>query len=511
MAYRLITGATGLLGSYLLRDFLLREESIAVLVRPSRWETAEQRIDALLAHWEESWRRTFTRPVVLSGDIRQPLLGLDRGDRVWLGRNADRILHSAASLTFHEENGEPWASNVQGTQNVLELCRDIGVRLLEHVSTAYVCGLRSGRVLESELDVGQDFGNDYERSKAQSEKLVRSDESLDAYTVFRPSIIVGDSNTGFTSTFHGFYSPLRVAAALLASVGLHEALEVDYLALLGLEGHELKNFVPVNWVSDALITILTRETPRKQAYALVSERPVSVRRLRRVFESAVRNHEEQIERYSTSARGGRSSQATSSAVAQANLQTYQNKYVEHFAVYRSYWRDDPDFDCSNTRSVLPDLPCPEVTDGMLDTLCRFALEANFGFPPRRYGLPDFLPRDWLHRFGEPPTDGSGSTSPTAASGRIGITVTGPGGGCWTLFTNGRDSFSYQHGAEDVTAIARTTADTFEQLVHGHLSLDEVLAEARLVFYGDQATADQLRAFIRTAVSLSQNETEHGAT
>ena len=97
---------------------------------------------------------------------------------------------------------------------MLELCRDLGIRQFHHVSTAYVCGLRSDRCREAELDVGQIFGNDYERSKLEAETMVRQAAYLDRPTIFRPAIIVGDSESGYTSTFHGFYALLKLAHTL---------------------------------------------------------------------------------------------------------------------------------------------------------------------------------------------------------------------------------------------------------------------------------------------------------
>lgn len=142
--YRLLTGATGLLGRYLLRDLMLQEEPVAVLVRPSRWEMPEQRVDQILSFWDEQWGRSLPRPVVLQGDITEPLLGLDGAQIAWARRHCRSVLHSAASLSFQEEEGEPYRSNVDGVRNVLEFCRSTGVKALDHVSTSYVCGLRLG-------------------------------------------------------------------------------------------------------------------------------------------------------------------------------------------------------------------------------------------------------------------------------------------------------------------------------------------------------------------------------
>lgn len=381
MCYQFLTGATGLLGSYLLRDLQLRGRAVAVLVRPSKYQTAEQRIEAILGYWEQQWQRTLPRPVVLSGDISAPMLGLTRDDRDWVCRNCRSVLHSAASLTFHEKKGEPWRTNVDGARNVLEFCKDVGIRELVHVSSAYVCGLRSGVVYESELDVGQQFGNDYERSKVQAEQLVRADESLETRTIFRPSIIVGASNTGHTLTYHGFYTPLRFVAAMLTQMGVDQVFSVDHLAALGLNGPERKNLVPVDWVSDAILSTLERPHAKNGTYAIVSSKPVTVASLLRVFEEAIRRYDPRG-RTPVSPKGP----APVSDVAGPGVHAFhKSKALEkmlwdQFAVYRSYWRDDPVFDDASTRAVIPDKPCPELYQEVLLRLCKFAMESKFMLP-----------------------------------------------------------------------------------------------------------------------------------
>ena len=108
---------------------------------------------------------------MLEGDITEPDLGLDARSMRWVAENCDTMLHNAASLTFQStsRHSEPWRSNVEGTRHVLDMCRNAGIRRFHHVSTAYVCGLRQGRILESETDVGQKMSNDYEQSKLQAE------------------------------------------------------------------------------------------------------------------------------------------------------------------------------------------------------------------------------------------------------------------------------------------------------------------------------------------------------
>ena len=224
MSYHLLTGATGLLGNYLLRDLLLRDIPVAELVRPNRKQTARQRIEAALCAWDVEYGRPLPRPVVMEGDIAQPDLGLDAVNIRWAAEYCSAVIQNAASLTFHStsKEGEPWRSNIGGTRNVLEFCRNTGIRKFHHVSTAYVAGLRQGKVLETELDVGQQFSNDYECSKLQSETMVREADFLDEPTVFRPGIIIGDSQTGMTTTYHGYYAALQLVHTIVRSMPTNE-------------------------------------------------------------------------------------------------------------------------------------------------------------------------------------------------------------------------------------------------------------------------------------------------
>ncbi|MDD4269089.1 MAG: SDR family oxidoreductase [Pirellulales bacterium] len=487
--YRLLTGATGLLGSYLVRDLAAAEIPTIALVRPSRFADPASRVDAILTHWEDEWGRSLLRPIVMEGDITQPLLGLERTDVNWLRRNCNRLLHSAASLTFEEKNGEPWRSNVDGTQHVLDLCGEAQIPYLEYVSTAYTCGLRNGTILESELDVGQDFGNDYERSKVAAEGLVRDARHLSAYTVFRPSIIVGDSRTGYTTTFHGFYTPLRVAGALLSAVRLEDALNFDYLALLGMSGSERKNFVPVDWVSRALLAISSRGPLANQTYALTSPAPVEVGRLRRLFEQVVRGRQGPME--------GQSGSRVGTDLAGGNgrspgLDAFGTRFVEQFAVYRSYWRDDPDFDTSNTQRVIADIPCPQITDPVLQMLCEYAIESNFGFPPPRLEPLEFSARDWLAQF-----PASQSASGSDADG-FGLVVTGRGGGSWHISEDGDGNLHASPGGAQARLRARLNSESLFALVSGRTTWEGAMAQGRVLLMGQVEEAGRLEAFFGAA-------------
>ena len=111
--YILVTGATGLLGRYLLRDLLAKGRRVAIILRPSKKQSVAQRAEEILQFWEAQAQTPLPRPVVLQGDICEDNLGLSPTDQAWVAAHCTSILHSAASLVFHKDAaGEPERSNI---------------------------------------------------------------------------------------------------------------------------------------------------------------------------------------------------------------------------------------------------------------------------------------------------------------------------------------------------------------------------------------------------------------
>lgn len=208
----LLTGATGFLGMELL-DHLVRADDrpIVALVRAADQRGADERIAAVRAAVFGDARAHAHRVTAVPGDLGEPGLGLRSRDRAVLARRVGRIVHGAASVSFGSSLEEARAVNVAGTARVLDLAHGLAdLEHLVHVSTAYVAGARRGVVRAAELDEHAPHRNPYERSKAEAERLVR-EAGLPA-TVVRPAIVVGRSDTGWTSSFNVVYGPLRAYA-----------------------------------------------------------------------------------------------------------------------------------------------------------------------------------------------------------------------------------------------------------------------------------------------------------
>ena len=263
----------------------------------------------------------------------------------WVAENCRSILHNAASLTFHADSpdGEPWRSNLHGTQYLLEFARQTGIREFHHVSTAYVCGLRQDVVLENELDVGQKHGNDYEVSKFQAEQFVRGADFLDSVTVYRPAIILGDSQTGYSTTFHGFYVPLKLVSTLLSRAampgasreGMTEIIKMvseRLREILQLEGHESKNLVPVDWCSQVITEIFQNPKFHQKTYHLTPAR------------KNVRADDPGCDGGSFSGKDGFESELTPESI---DWDLFRKSFLEGMTVYRAYWKEDPTFDQRN--------------------------------------------------------------------------------------------------------------------------------------------------------------------
>jgi len=208
----LITGATGFLGVQVVHNLLASHPgaTLALLIRDRTGQSGQQRADLIVPPAQRSRVRVY------SGDVSVPHCGLDAKTYESLSAEATRVIHSAATIRFDHSLDEARHINVEGTRRLLDFAsRARQLRSFTYVGTAYVAGERTGLIREDELAVGQGYRNTYEQTKAEAEALVRSRLGSMPGTILRPSIIVGDSRTGVTSSFKMMYWPLKIYARRL--------------------------------------------------------------------------------------------------------------------------------------------------------------------------------------------------------------------------------------------------------------------------------------------------------
>jgi len=230
----LLTGATGFVGREILSRFLEREDRhVFALVRADDDEQAAGRLPA------------HPRLSAVAGDIEQGGLGLSGEAGQRLRREVTTVVHCAASVSFDMSLEESRGVNVDGTLRMVEFAR--GCPRLErfsYISTAYVAGEPGRLFREDELAVGQRFRNPYERSKFEAELALRTQGVDLPLQILRPSIVVGDSATGHTSSFNVLYGPLKAfARGKVPAIPARRGAPVD--------------IVPVDYVADRVHELAT--------------------------------------------------------------------------------------------------------------------------------------------------------------------------------------------------------------------------------------------------------------
>ena len=261
----LITGGTGFVGKAILARLVDQPgfDKIYMLVRSRPGASPEQRVARMIEQMFPKARASqiLERVHAVEGDLTLPGLGLKAEDLDLLRTHVHQILHCGASTEFGAPLEEARLNNTEGTLRVLEVAttlKQTGVlKRLEYISTAYVCGTKRGVVTESDLDRGQKFSNSYEQSKFEAEVLVNQFAKNLPITVYRPSIVVGNSHNGYTPHFKVLYWPI-----LLMSKNLVSFIFCNKKAFL--------DVVPVDFVADSVVALMQQESTIGQTYLLTA-------------------------------------------------------------------------------------------------------------------------------------------------------------------------------------------------------------------------------------------------
>jgi thioester reductase-like protein len=265
----LVTGATGFLGREIVRTLLRREPAcrVVVLARAADDAALALRRHAIVVglHAQEERRLTAVR-----GDLTLRGCGMSSATREQLLEQIDRVVHVAATTAFGLPLGEARRRNVATTAAVLELCRAIRARggsgRLDYVSTAFVAGMRVGAVGEDELFVGQRFRNTYEQSKCEAEMLCRRAQDDLPIAIHRPSIIVGRATNGESTSFKALYWPIE----LIVRFYRRWPAGLTRLVPLPLRAGCSVDIVPVDWVADAIATLMDRDDAAGRCFHLAA-------------------------------------------------------------------------------------------------------------------------------------------------------------------------------------------------------------------------------------------------
>lgn len=257
-----ITGSTGYIGAYLVAALLEgHRDSLNLLVRARDAHEAELRLwRALQLHMDFPCFHNFlSRICVFRGDLTEERFALAEDDYRRLVASTDSIIHCAASLNRKSEKS-CLNVNLRGTLEVIQLARRAqhahGLRRFSHVSTVAVAGVRSNEAVaeDTALDWDRHDYDPYARTKKFCEHMIRRLLPEVPRTIFRPSIVLGDSRRAETTQFD-------MVRAFVFLAGL---------PVLPFRPADRVDIVPVDYVADAIVTLHQKEQPAHDIYHLSS-------------------------------------------------------------------------------------------------------------------------------------------------------------------------------------------------------------------------------------------------
>ncbi len=246
----LITGATGFVGSELIRLFINQPElgvsKIYAIIRGRVGHTAERRWQDLVRSWLQLGmidERALHKVVVLDIDLTERF---DFADAI----DVDCVFHCAASTDFSLPLSRSRMLNVDTTKHLVDSCRRLkSMQRFVYISTAFVNSTSRGFISEAMRPTS--FCNAYEQSKFEAEEVVC--QSGLPYTILRPSVIVGDSRDGYVRGFKVFYALLRLwLSGRLSRMPLSERVRID--------------LVPIDYVLQCTVMAAKNEWGRNEIF-----------------------------------------------------------------------------------------------------------------------------------------------------------------------------------------------------------------------------------------------------
>jgi thioester reductase-like protein len=341
----LVTGATGFVGGAIVRRLLADGRRLVVLARSRAGAAAAARVRSAVGPLPSGARLT-----VITADLAR--LGFQTADLAWLRATVGTVIHSAGDTRFFPDESDGFrAVHVGGPVALLEALAGGRLRRFAHVSTAFVCGRREGRVLEDDGDVGQSFHNPYERVKLEAETAVRraaAERGIDV-RVLRPSIVVGAAPATVGGTPANLFFAIVRLLARVATLGRRGAARggggVRDLRVPGAAAAPL-NIVPVEYVAEAVVALATHSEAAHGTFHLVASTPPTQAAMLAALSRVI---------------GLDGARLADVRRVPDDLSPLERRLVHLLAPYTEYLAQDLRFDDRRARAVLDDVGIPPAT------------------------------------------------------------------------------------------------------------------------------------------------------
>ncbi|HYG62629.1 MAG TPA: thioester reductase domain-containing protein, partial [Thermoanaerobaculia bacterium] len=260
-----LTGATGFLGAYLLRDLLeLTEARVFCPARAASDGEAEQRIRRNLES-RGLWRDEYTARIVpLAADLGLPQWGLAAADFDRLAAETDAIYHAGAWVNFTYPYQVLKPINVDGTVEALRLASRQRLKAVHFISSVAAISQRvfagGGAALEdAELEHTDGLFGGYGETKWVGEQIVRLAAARGIpVTVHRPGVVSGDTRTGSGNTRDMIWNMMKGSIQLGLAPGTDFPIDVT----------------PVDFVSRAIVHLSLRRESLSHAFHFPNPSPM---------------------------------------------------------------------------------------------------------------------------------------------------------------------------------------------------------------------------------------------
>ncbi|WP_335869860.1 SDR family oxidoreductase [Bacillus sp. 2205SS5-2] len=262
----LFTGFPGFLSTQIIKELLKQNKKVHILVltMPGLKEQAEKSKQEIVEYTGIKTNQ-FT---ILEGDITEENCGLTFQNQEKIVKEVSFVWHLAAIYDLAVPKNLAYKVNVEGTKHVNKLVQAIdNLERYMYFSTAYVAGVRKGKLLETELVKPDSFHNYYEETKYYAEIEVEKGKQAVPTTIIRPGIVKGHSRTGETTKFDGPYFIMNMFDKLRY---------LPFFPHIG-DGAAYVNVVPYDYVVQASIHFCRKTQSVGKTYHLTDPNPYTVK------------------------------------------------------------------------------------------------------------------------------------------------------------------------------------------------------------------------------------------
>ncbi|WHI48135.1 SDR family oxidoreductase [Microbulbifer sp. JMSA004] len=271
---QLVVGGFGFIGQYLTWGLLQKGLNVVLIARNNannRAEKLKQKNSFANPRYKLS-ENNFDQLTIISGDLNKPNLGLSSASyRQLCSLNIGSIWNSAADMHYSYSNlQQSINTNVIGVNRLIDIAVTAKCRL-NQISTAFIAGKAhaNGIAINEVLYRPGNFFNAYDYTKNIAENLIAESKNLE-YTIYRPTIVLGDSVSGYTNSESGYYEYVKLLNRLKKQ---HVEIPIHLKYTPGC----FINVIPVDICCDAILKISEKhEATRNQYFNIADSNPMTV-------------------------------------------------------------------------------------------------------------------------------------------------------------------------------------------------------------------------------------------